>query len=42
MGHDHTEKVTVANNVKVSWIFKTFLQFQNSFSWAVGCAQQFS
>lgn len=35
MGHDHTKKVTMAINVKMSGIFKTLLYFQDSFSWAV-------
>lgn len=36
MGHDPTKKVTMADGVKISGIFKTFLYFQNSFSCTVG------
>jgi len=32
---DHTKKVIMANNFKIAGIFKTFLYFQDSFSWAV-------
>lgn len=34
--HDHIKEVTMANNFKIVGIFKTFLYFQDRFSWAVG------